>query len=64
VRICIISTMCDASWGGSEELCEWMAHEALDQGHEVALVLKRWPKIPAPVCKLLSRGAKAFFSDH
>ena len=53
--------MLDTSWGGSEELWERMAHEALDQGHEVALVLKRWPEIPAPVRKLQSHGANVFF---
>jgi glycosyltransferase involved in cell wall biosynthesis len=38
-----------------------MAHEALDGGHEVALVLKRWPETPAPVRQLATRGAKVFF---
>jgi glycosyltransferase involved in cell wall biosynthesis len=40
-----------------------MAHEALDQGHEIALVLKRWPQTPAPVRKLQSRGVKVFFRN-
>ena len=39
-----------------------MAHAALDQGHEVALVLKRWPEIPAPVRAAGDRaGRKVFF---
>ncbi len=63
MRICIISTMVSSSWGGSEELWARMAHEALDQGHEVALVLKRWPEAAAPVRKLQSRGAKVFFRN-
>jgi hypothetical protein len=37
-----------------------MAHTALDQGHEVSLVLKRWPETPAPVRALKARGAKMF----
>ena len=61
MRICIVSTMFHAPWGGSEVLWERMAHDALDQGHEVALVLKRWPETPAPVRKLQSRGAIVFF---
>jgi glycosyltransferase involved in cell wall biosynthesis len=61
MRICIVSTTFHDSWGGSEELWVRMAHEALDQGHEVALVLKQWPETPAPVRKLQSRGARVFF---
>jgi glycosyltransferase involved in cell wall biosynthesis len=52
--------MLDAPWGGSEELWSRMAHEAIDRGHEVALVLKRWPEVPTPVRKLQSRGATIF----
>jgi glycosyltransferase involved in cell wall biosynthesis len=40
-----------------------MAHEALNQGHEIALVLKRWPETPAPVRKLQFRGVKVFFRN-
>jgi glycosyltransferase involved in cell wall biosynthesis len=38
-----------------------MAHDALDQGHEVAVVVKRWPQTAAPVRALQSRGATVFF---
>jgi L-malate glycosyltransferase len=60
VRICIVSTSFHVPWGGSEELWARMAHAALDQGHEVALVLKRWPETPSPVRVLEARGAKVF----
>ena len=38
-----------------------MAHEAINQGHEVGLVIKRWPEIPTPIQQLQARGAKVFF---
>lgn len=60
MKICIISTLFHCPWGGSEVLWARMAHEALDRGHEVALVLKRWPETPAPVRELQGRGAKVF----
>jgi glycosyltransferase involved in cell wall biosynthesis len=61
MRICIVSTTFHDSWGGSEELWVRTAHEALDQGHEVGLVLKQWPETQAPVRKLQCRGARVFF---
>jgi glycosyltransferase involved in cell wall biosynthesis len=60
MRICIVSTLFHAPWGGSEVLWARMAHEALDRGHEVALVLKRWPETPEPVRALQAQGAKVF----
>src|SRR4051794_7958126 len=60
MKIGIISTLSNIPWGGSEVLWARMAHEAIDQGHEVALVLKRWPETPAPVRELQGRGARVF----
>jgi L-malate glycosyltransferase len=60
MKICIISTMIGAPWAGSEALWVAVAHSALDDGHELAVVTKRWPRTPAPVADLQARGAKLF----
>jgi L-malate glycosyltransferase len=60
MKICIMSTMIGVPWAGSEALWVAAAHTALDDGHELAVVTKRWPKIPPPVVDLQARGAKLF----
>ena len=60
MKICIISTMIGAPWAGSEALWVAVARAALDDGHELAVVTKRWPEIPAPVADLQARGARLF----
>ena len=60
MKICIISTMIGAPWAGSEALWVAVARTALSDGHEVAVVTKRWPITPPPVADLQARGAKLF----
>ncbi len=60
MKICIISTMTGAPWAGSEALWAAVAHAALDDGHELAVVTKRWPRVPSQVAEIQARGAKVF----
>ncbi len=57
MRICFISTMSGAPWGGSEVLWSRTARRALEEGHEVALLTPRWPATPKPVAELKALGA-------
>jgi glycosyltransferase involved in cell wall biosynthesis len=60
MKICIISSQFGAPWAGSELLWWKAAHAALDEGHEVAVVYKRWEEMPARLLDLRARGATLF----
>ena len=63
MRICILSIF-GSPWGACEELWVKTAHAALDDGHDVAIVSKRLPEVPAPIAALRARGAAAFWRKH
>ena len=60
MKICIISTMAHVPWAACEELWAATARAALEAGHEVAIVAKRWPDTPPAIVDLQSRGARVF----
>ena len=55
--------MAGSPWGGSEILWAATARAALEDGHEVAIVTKRWPETPGTLLDLESRGARLFLRD-
>lgn len=57
MRLGIVSTNSLVPWGGSEELWQATARRALSEGDQVSLWLYRWPRIPAPVSRLVDEGA-------
>ncbi|CAA9376396.1 MAG: hypothetical protein AVDCRST_MAG89-5041 [uncultured Gemmatimonadetes bacterium] len=60
MRIAVVSTMGATPWGGSEELWALMAGHALDDGHEVALFVHRWPELHPALRALSERGARLY----
>jgi glycosyltransferase involved in cell wall biosynthesis len=64
VRICILSIFGGTPWAACEELWAKTAHAALDDGHDVAIVTKRCPEVPAPIAALRARGASTFWRKH
>ena len=60
MRLCFITSNFGAPWAGSELLWTKTAHAALDKGHQVAAVYKRWENLPATILDLKDRGATLF----
>jgi glycosyltransferase involved in cell wall biosynthesis len=53
--------MAGEPWGGSEELWSRAANVLLARGHDVAFNTLAWPATPAPLQKMIDRGASARF---
>lgn len=60
MRLCFITSMFGAPWAGSESLWARTALAALDEGHDVAIVSKRWDDLPPAILELQDRGATLF----
>lgn len=64
MRIAFFSTMSGLPWGGSEELWSRAASVLLDRGHAVAFNSIAWPKVAAPLQRLVERGAAGHFRSR
>ncbi|QDV39637.1 glycosyltransferase family 4 protein [Tautonia plasticadhaerens] len=60
LRIAFITAQLGVPWGGSEVLWSRAATLAMREGHEVAVVSRRWPETPAPIAALRDAGARLF----
>jgi glycosyltransferase involved in cell wall biosynthesis len=61
MKIAFFSTMAGQPWGGSEELWSRAADVLLSRGHDVCFNTLAWPVTPAPLQRLIERGARARF---
>jgi glycosyltransferase involved in cell wall biosynthesis len=61
MRIAIVSVMAGAPWGGSEEHWCAAAHVALQERHDVAVSVYRWPERVAKVQALAAAGARVYY---
>ncbi len=60
MRFCFVSSVFGSPWAGSELLWCQAASAALDDGHEVACVVKNWEKLARNLADLGARGARLF----
>lgn len=63
LRIAFITAQLGVPWGGSEVLWSRAAALALREGHDVAVVARRWPETPGPIEELRSAGARVFLRN-
>lgn len=57
MKIAFLATQWQSFWPGSEELWAEAARIALERGHEVTIVVFRWPEIPPKIRELQRLGA-------
>ena len=64
MRLTFISTLSGASWEGSEELWSLVALLALEQQHQVQVVVYKWENIPSRISQLQEKGAEIVFRER
>jgi glycosyltransferase involved in cell wall biosynthesis len=60
LRIAYISTIKNASWGGSEELWYQSAVKAIEDGHELGIFVYDWLEEPLKLSLIRKKGAQIF----
>jgi glycosyltransferase involved in cell wall biosynthesis len=63
MRVCFVTSMLGSPWAGSELLWTSAARAAMEHGHEVAVVYRRWETLHSSISDLRDRGATLFLRD-
>ncbi len=60
MKLCFVSSNVGGTLGRQRVAMDQERHAALDKGHQVAVVYKRWENLPATILDLRDRGATLF----